>query len=79
MWELLLTSLLWDQMIAGGGSGAYRTIQVRFIVDPLLINRSAPPTISVTGSVEKETRKKGWKWQDLALRVDTALKDLVKI
>lgn len=36
--------------MAGGGSGAYRTIQVRFIVDPLLINRSAPPTISVTGS-----------------------------
>jgi hypothetical protein len=31
---------------------------VRFIVDPLLINKSAPPTISVTGSVDakKSTR-----------------------
>ena len=36
--------------MAGGGSGAYRTIQVKFIVDPLLINKSVPPTISVTGS-----------------------------
>jgi hypothetical protein len=43
--------------MAGTGSGAYRTIQVRFIVDPLLMNRSAPPTISVTGSVGKNKKK----------------------
>lgn len=32
------------------------TIHVRFIVEPLFINRSAPPIISVTGS-EKEEKK----------------------
>lgn len=51
--------------MAGGGSGAYRTIQVKFIVDPLLINKSVPPTISVTGSgicwkkMRKDTRIMG--------------------
>lgn len=44
-------------MIVGGGSGAYRTVHVRFIVDPRFINRSEPPEISVTGSVELNHEK----------------------
>lgn len=36
--------------MAGGGSGANLTMHVRFIVDPLFINRSGPPTTSVIGS-----------------------------
>lgn len=37
----------------GGGSGAYLTIHVKFIVDPLFMCSSGPPIISVTGSVKK--------------------------
>lgn len=48
--QVLLTSRLCFQTTAGGGSGAYLTVQVRFIVEPLLINKSGPPLISVTGS-----------------------------
>lgn len=43
----------------GGGSGAYFTMHVRFIVDPLLINKSGPPTISVTGSARQRAYFKG--------------------
>lgn len=43
--------------MAGGGSGAYLTTHVKFIVEPLLINRSGPPSISVIGS-EKITKLK---------------------
>lgn len=49
-----LTSELCDQTICGGGSGANRTTQVKFIVEPLLINRSGPPWISVIGSVNTQ-------------------------
>lgn len=35
----------------GDGSGAKRTIHVKFIVDPLFKNKSGPPRISVIGSV----------------------------
>uniref|UniRef100_A0A8D8JE03 (northern house mosquito) hypothetical protein n=2 Tax=Culex pipiens TaxID=7175 RepID=A0A8D8JE03_CULPI len=45
-----MSSRLCFQTTAGGGSGAYLTVQVRFIVEPLLINKSGPPLISVTGS-----------------------------
>lgn len=41
-------------MTVGGGSGAYLTIHVKFIVDPLFICNSGPPIISVTGSVKLE-------------------------
>lgn len=36
--------------MAGGGSGELRTIQVRFTVEPVLMYKSGPPTISVIGS-----------------------------
>lgn len=49
-WELC------DHLITGGGSGAYRTKQVRFIVDPMLMNRSGPPRISVMGSEIQSNR-----------------------
>lgn len=51
---LTLTSLLWLQSMAGGGSGANLTRHVKLIVLPLLMNRSEPPRISVIGS---ETRR----------------------
>lgn len=41
--------------MVGGGSGAYLTTHVKFIVDPLLINKSGPPIISVTGSENRRT------------------------
>lgn len=40
----------WIQTIVDGGSGAYLTRHVRFIVLSLLMNISGPPAISVTGS-----------------------------
>lgn len=46
----LITSLLWLQSMMGGGSGANFTRHVKFIVLPLLMNRSEPPRISVMGS-----------------------------
>lgn len=54
-----ITCRLCDQIIAGGGSGAYNTMHVKFIVDPLLINKSGPPIISVIGSVMR--REKRWE------------------
>lgn len=57
-WNNLFTSELCDQTICGGGSGANRTIQVKFIVEPLLMNKSGPPTISVIGSVDGTKKKK---------------------
>lgn len=46
----MITSLSWDHVMEGGGSGANLTTQVRFMVEPLLMNRSGPPCISVIGS-----------------------------
>lgn len=40
--------------MVGDGSGANRTIQVKFIVDPMLINSSGLPRISVIGSETKD-------------------------
>ena len=45
-----LTALLWFQMMYAGGSGEFSMMHVRFIVDPLSINTSGAPTISVVGS-----------------------------
>lgn len=47
------TSLLWLQIIMGGGSGAYFTTQVRLIVLPLFTNRSGAPMMMVIGSETK--------------------------
>lgn len=38
-----------------GGSGEYKTTQVRLIVLPLSMYSSGPPIISVVGSVNKST------------------------
>lgn len=46
----LLTLPLCVQAISGGGSGRCFTIHVRFIVDPVFINKSSPPKIVVIGS-----------------------------
>lgn len=46
----LIGSELCDHSIVGGGSGAYCTKQVRLMVDPWLMYRSEPPSISVIGS-----------------------------
>lgn len=43
--------------MAGGGSGAYFTTHVRFIVEPLFMKRSGPPVISVIGSARKIERR----------------------
>lgn len=40
-------------MTVGGGSGANLTMQVKLIVEPLLMCSSGPPTTSVTGSALK--------------------------
>jgi len=48
---MLITSLLWVQYIAAGGSGLFLMTQVRLMVDPLLIYISGPPRIVVIGSV----------------------------
>lgn len=42
--------------MAGGGSGANLTTQVKFIVEPLLMNKSGPPWISVIGSEKIEEK-----------------------
>lgn len=55
--HILFTSELCDQTICGGGSGANRTMQVTLIVEPLLMNRSGPPCISVMGSVKNRKNK----------------------
>lgn len=47
-----LTFPLWVHAIVLGGSGVCRTIHVRLIVDPAYMNRSGPPRISVSGSVD---------------------------
>lgn len=49
----LITWALWAHNILGGGSGAKRTKQVKFIVEPMFINKSGPPRISVIGSGTK--------------------------
>lgn len=51
--EIIPTSLLWLQIIMGGGSGAYFTTQVRLIVLPLFTNRSGAPMMMVIGSETK--------------------------
>lgn len=51
------TSLLCDQVMVGGGSGANLTTQVRLIVEPLLMNRSGPPWISVIGSEKRQIQE----------------------
>lgn len=50
-----LTSVFRLQVIFGGGSGAYLTRHVRFIVLPLLTKRSGAPTIIVSGSGKKKS------------------------
>lgn len=56
--------------MAGGGSGAYFTTHVRFIVEPLFMKRSGPPVISVIGSVKKgKNREKKLVSYKLLLRV----------
>lgn len=52
----LMTNWLCDQIMAGGGSGAYRTRQVRLMVDPMLMNNSGLPSISVIGSGNTEPK-----------------------
>lgn len=47
---LTLTCRLCDHITVGGGSGANLTMQVKLIVEPLLMCNSGPPIISVTGS-----------------------------
>lgn len=49
----LITCELCDQVIDGGGSGAYCTMQVRLIVDSISICNSGLPRISVIGSETK--------------------------
>lgn len=53
-----LTTLLWRQIIVGGGSGTFFTRQVRLMVLPLFTNRSGAPTIMVTGSENKTTKSR---------------------
>lgn len=60
---MLITSLLWVQYIAAGGSGLFLMMHVRLMVDPLLMYISGPPRIKVIGSVitDKEALlQKGW-------------------
>lgn len=45
-----MTCELCDHTIDGGGSGEYLTRQVRLMVEPMLMNKSGPPRISVIGS-----------------------------
>jgi hypothetical protein len=49
--SMLITSLLWVQYIAAGGSGLFLMMHVRLMVDPLLMYISGPPRIMVIGSV----------------------------
>lgn len=49
-----LTSLLCVQYMANGDSGEFLTMQVRLIVDPVLMKISGPPTIVVNGSAMRE-------------------------
>lgn len=53
----MLTTSLCDHVIEGGGSGANFTTHVRFMVDPLLMNISGLPWISVIGSVSGEKER----------------------
>lgn len=48
-----ITWEFWDQTMLGGGSGAKCTTHVRLMVDPILINSSGLPRISVMGSEKK--------------------------
>lgn len=52
-----LTWRLCDQTTVGGGSGANFTMQVKLMVDPLLMCSSGPPTTSVMGSVKQRERE----------------------
>lgn len=60
----LITCELCDHTIVGGGSGVNFTVHVKLIVDPILMNNSGLPIISVIGSknntkVEKIKKLKG--------------------
>lgn len=53
----LITWALWDQTIVGGGSGVNFTVHVKLIVEPILMNNSGLPMISVIGSAENCRRR----------------------